>query len=303
MRHPLFGITVLSFGALALASGCSLKTIALTKVADAMTGSGNVYARDDDPELVRDAVPVILKTMEQLHDALPKHRALAAGLTRTATAYGAVFLTEDADRMQERDVAKARPMYLRARRMFLRARGYGLDGLDEAAPGLRAALEKGTPDARKQLLAKVKKEDVGLLYWTGAAWGSAISVSKNDMKLVGQLPQVEELMKRALELDESFEEGSIHEFFVLDEAGKDLESAKKHFARARVLSGNKKLGLLVSYAETLCVQTQDRKTFDKLLKEVTDFDVDSDLDHRLVNTLAQRRAHWLSERASDLFAE
>ena len=45
------------------------------------------------------------------------------------------------------------------------------------------------------------------------------------------------------------------------------------------------------------MQKQNSKEFDALIKEVLAFDVDSDLDHRLVNILAQRRAKWLKERA------
>ncbi|MGH7564782.1 MAG: hypothetical protein ACREK5_10225, partial [Gemmatimonadota bacterium] len=43
--------------ALALISGCSLKTMAVKSMANTLSGSGDVFARDDDPELIRDAVP------------------------------------------------------------------------------------------------------------------------------------------------------------------------------------------------------------------------------------------------------
>ncbi|HET9754732.1 MAG TPA: hypothetical protein VFP52_17300, partial [Myxococcales bacterium] len=47
---------------------CSPKRYALNQVADALSanGEGGAFARDDDPELVRDAVPFALKTMEGL---------------------------------------------------------------------------------------------------------------------------------------------------------------------------------------------------------------------------------------------
>ena len=59
----------LSLAALLLCAGC-LKQIALGSVADSLSASGNGYARDDDPELVRDSIPVIIKLMEQIHEAL-----------------------------------------------------------------------------------------------------------------------------------------------------------------------------------------------------------------------------------------
>ncbi|HWE30930.1 MAG TPA: TRAP transporter TatT component family protein, partial [Polyangia bacterium] len=158
---------------------------------------------------------------------------------------------------------------------------------------------------RAAAIARAKKEDVPTLYWLAAAWGSAVANAKDDMRLVGELPIVAALMKRALELDESYDEGAIHEFFITYDAsqGDGKAAAKKHFERALELSHNKKLGPCVTYAEAVCVDSQDKKEFVRLLDKVLAFDVDSDRDHRLVNILAQRRARWLMSRIADLFAD
>src|SRR4051812_23404831 len=187
----------LSLAALLLCAGC-LKQIALGSVADSLSASGNGYARDDDPELVRDSIPVIIKLMEQIHDALPKHRDLAVALTRTTTSYGVAFIAEEADRVEDKDVQAGRVLRARAQRMFLRARGYGLDALELSVPGARAALDGVDRDKRDAAIARAKKDDVPALYWLAAAWGSAIANAKDDMRLVGELPIVAALMKRAL---------------------------------------------------------------------------------------------------------
>jgi predicted anti-sigma-YlaC factor YlaD len=284
-------------------SGC-LKQIALGSVANALSASGNGFGRDDDPELIADSLPVIIKVMEQLHDSLPKHQELAVALTRAATSYGVAFIAEDADRVEEKDVQAARKIRLRARRMLLRARKYGLDALDISVRGLGAALLGNDRDQRAALLGKTRKSDVGALYWTGAAWGAAISNAKDDMELVGQLPQVNALETRALALDEGFEEGALHEIFInLSASQNDKKGAKAHFDRAVELSHGKKLSPFVTFAEAVCVDAQDKKEFSRLLDKVLAFDVDSDPDHRLVNILAQRRARWLMSRIADLFAE
>ena len=290
--------------ALLLSAGC-LKQIALGSVADSLSASGNGYARDDDPELVRDSIPVIIKLMEQIHEALPKHRDLAVALTRTATSYGVAFIAEDADRVEDKDVQAGKVLRNRAKRMFLRARGYGFDALELSLPGSRAALLGSNREARDAVIARAQKRDVPNLYWLGAAWGEAIANAKDDMQLVGDLPVVAALMKRALALDESWDEGSIHEFFITYDAaqGEGKAAAKKHFERAIELSHNKKLAPYVTYAEAVCVDAQDKKEFVRLLDKVIAFDVDSDPDHRLVNILAQRRARWLMSRISDLFAD
>jgi hypothetical protein len=211
--------------------------------------------------------------------------------------------------VNEQSVERARPMYTRARKLFRRAWGYCRSGLDLSVPGLGKSFESGTKEERARLLALVKKDDVALLYWCGAALGSMVSVSKEEMKIVGELPKVEELMSRGLQLDETYDEGSIHEFFITYDAARGVgqgggpQKAREHMKRALELSKNKKLGPLVAYAESVTVEAQDKKEFLRLLKEVTTFDVDSDVEHRLTNVIAQRRARWLISRVNELFAE
>jgi hypothetical protein len=49
-----------------LLAACSPKRMMVDMVGSAMAGSGGAYATDDDPELVREALPFGLKTMEGL---------------------------------------------------------------------------------------------------------------------------------------------------------------------------------------------------------------------------------------------
>ncbi|HEY0881450.1 MAG TPA: TRAP transporter TatT component family protein, partial [Archangium sp.] len=60
--------------ALALVSS-SCASIATNAIADALSGPGTL-GTDDDPELVRDAAPFGLKTMESVLDSQPKHVGL-----------------------------------------------------------------------------------------------------------------------------------------------------------------------------------------------------------------------------------
>ena len=77
----------IKFAALLVVLACSPKRYALNQVADALsdTGEGSAFARDDDPELVRDAVPFALKMMESLSDALDDHAGLRLGMARGFT--------------------------------------------------------------------------------------------------------------------------------------------------------------------------------------------------------------------------
>ena len=56
-------------------TGCSIKRYAIRSLASSLTSGPDVYGTDNDPELVRDALPFGLKTMETLLAAVPTTRA------------------------------------------------------------------------------------------------------------------------------------------------------------------------------------------------------------------------------------
>jgi hypothetical protein len=55
-------------GALTL-SACSPKTMIVNSVGNALAGESSSWGRDDDPDLVRDAAPFALKTIESLRQS------------------------------------------------------------------------------------------------------------------------------------------------------------------------------------------------------------------------------------------
>lgn len=285
-------------------AGC--RTAALNLVADAVSESGDSYATDDDPELVAQAAPFGLKTMEGLLQENPRHEGLLTALASGYTSYAYAFVLAEADLADlDGKLDAARAGRERARKLFLRAREYGLRALELRHDGLREKLQRGG-DLSKTLGA-LKKADVPLLYWTGSAWTLAISSAKGDMELVAQLPVPVAMMERALALDESWSEGAIHEYFVSYDAtrsaaeGGGPEAAKKHLARALELSKAQKLGPQVAFAEGVLVQAQDRAQFTRILEEVLRADATAVPRFRLVNVLAQRRARALLAHADDLF--
>ena len=288
-------------------AACSPKRIGEEAVADALSGSNGVYQSDDDPALVGAAVPFGLKTMDALLVDLPNHQGLLTAAAAGFTGYSYAFVQQEAD--MTLNLEASRQGQTRARRLYLRARDYGLRALDVAHPGLAATLMQGKAEARKAALAETVKEDVPALYWTGASWALAISEGKDQMALVGQLPAVTDMMERALVLDESWDEGTLHEFFVSFDAARGVaqgggpDKARAELERAEQLSHGTHLGPKVAYAEGVLIATQDREGFHRMLEEVVAYDVDQPAarNDRLANVLAQRRARWLLGRLDDLF--
>lgn len=283
---------------------CSPRSYIVSRMADASSSGGDVFARDDDPELVRDAVPFALKGMESLLESRPDHKGLLTALCRGFTQYAAAFVRQDAE--EAGDPAVRREGMERAHRLLLRARGYGVRGLSAGREEFAAELRENPVGAS----ARVGAEDVPLLYWTGAAWSLALSTSPDDPSMLADLPRIEALMRRALALDERFDDGAIHEFFVAFEGGRpeamggSIGRARQHMERAMALSGGRKVSPLVTSAETVSVRTQDRKGFLDLLDRALAFDARSAApEYRMANLVSQRRARWLKGRVDDLFLD
>jgi hypothetical protein len=294
----------LSFGiALSLLTGCSLRKLAVNKLGDALAGGGTTFASDDDPELVKSAIPFSLKLMESLLAESPKHEGLLFAAASGFTQYAYAFVQEEADEVEGDDLARATAMRARARRLYLRARDYGLRGLDAHHAGFAAQLRANAREAARVAHAK----DVPLLYWTAASWAAAISLSKDAPALIGEIPQMEALMDRALELNESFDGGAIHTFLITYEMarqgapGDPATRSRLHFDRALELSQGQQAGPLVSFAEAVCVQKQDLKQFDDLLHRALTISPDAQPESRLVNLVMQRRAQWLLSKRDELF--
>lgn len=286
-----------------MAPGCSIRQMAVNQVGNALAGGGATFARDDDPELVRAAIPFSLKLLESLLAESPRHRGLLLAASSGFTQYAYAFVQQEADELEDKDLAAATALRQRARRLYLRARDYGLRGLEAAHRGFPERLRADPLGAVRCL----RKAEVPTVYWTAASWGAAIALSKDEPQLIAEIPMMEALMDRALELNEAFDHGSIHGFLITYEmarqgrAGEPADRARQHFERAMALGEGRLASPLVAFAEAVCVQKQDWKQFRALLEKAVALDADPWPDSRLVNLILQRRARWLLSQQEDLF--
>ena len=284
--------------------GCSIEKLAVNRLGDALASGSDTFAADDDPEFVGTAIPFGLKTIEGLLAKSPRHEGLLFAATSGFTSYAYAYLQCEADYVEDQDLARATELRARAVRMYKRALGYGLRGLEVAHPGFAERI-KTDPGAA---VAQLKRADVPTAYWTAAAWGAAIGMSKQDVDLVADLPAVEALMRRVVELDEGYAEGAPHDLLLAYEsraaaAGGSEERARTHFEAARRLSNGRRAGPLVALAESVDVPKQDKAEFERLLNEALAIDPDAAPRDRMANLVAQKRARWLLGRTDRLFVE
>jgi predicted anti-sigma-YlaC factor YlaD len=289
----------------ALPSCTMIKRKAIGSLGDTLASGGTVYEADDDPDLVGQALPFGLKLIESLLAEVPDHPGLLLAACRGFTTYTYAYVHLDADIVADRDIALARAMRARAGRLYRRARAYGLRGLERKHPGIGARLQ-GDPRAAA---AELEQDDLPLLYWTAAALGLGISANRNDPEMLARLPEVNALIDRALDIDEAWQEGALHEFEIIlvgtrpGSSIHDLDDIRRHYERALALSGGKRAGLYLTYAETVSVRRQDAGEFRALLERALAIDPDTHVEVRLANLLAQRRALWLLDRIDAMFLD
>jgi predicted anti-sigma-YlaC factor YlaD len=286
-------------------SGCSVRQFAVNRTADALAGSGDSFATDDDPELIRDAAPFSLKLMDSVLVNSPDHVGLLTAAAKGYTQYAYAYVQQEGERLEDTDMARAATRFARARGLYTRARNYALHGLEVSHPGMAAALEKNPRPA----VAQATRVDVPLLYWGAVSAGGWISLSKDSPGAVAQLPMLEAMIDRALELDEAWDAGAIHTFLISYEGSRakrsrdPLAAARRHFERAVALSEGRQAAPYVAFAESVDVSVQDRAEFERLLRQALAIDVNVRPQWRLANVIMQRRARWLLSRTEELFAQ
>jgi predicted anti-sigma-YlaC factor YlaD len=287
-----------------LVGSCSLKQLAIDTVIDSLSGDGgSVFTGDDDPELIGEALPFSLKLYEILLTQSPEHTGLLYTTGMGFVMYANAFVQAPSDRLPDEEYKLRNRMRARAKKLYIRGRDYLLDALEVRHPGFKEAALFGEVE---ELLSHADDEDIPFLYWCGAAWMGAISIDSFDAKLGITRNTAIALMDRAFDIDETWGDGTIHEFYVSyygglpEMLGGSEEKARFHFDRAIELSGGRKAGPYVSLATAVSVKNQDVGEFRELLEKALEVEID-DPDSRLVTIIMQEKARWLLDHVDDFF--
>jgi predicted anti-sigma-YlaC factor YlaD len=289
-----------------LLTGCSLNKVAVNLVAKTLSSGGDstVFTGEDDPQLVKDSLPFAMKLYESLLEQSPENVELLLTTGSVFVMYANAFIQTPAGMLPDTEYEEQGRMMERAKKMYLRGRGYLFRAVELRHPGFREALEQ---DRLEEALAPMEDEDVPYLFWTGASWLGAFSTNPYDMEFLLNIAKPLSIMNRALELDESFNDGAIHDTFISvygslpPSLGGGEEKARFHFRRAVELSGGTTASPYVALASTVCVAKQDAEEFRRLLDTALAIDPDANPNNRLVNIITQNRARWLLEHIDDYF--
>lgn len=287
---------------LAASAGCSLKKMAVNTVASTLAEVGTTFTSDEDVQLVGDALPFALKFYESILESTPTHQGLLLATCSAFTQYAYAYVETDAEALPSIRNAEIQALRDRALKLYLRGRGYCFRALN-------VRFGAGTSDALLQkpeaVVVKARREDVPLLYWTAASWGSAISLGLDRPEIAIDLPTIRVLADRAIALDDGWGNGTLHELFItLDSLpevlGGNPARAKEHFDRAVALQKGQSAGPYVALASS-AVNNRDRAEFERLLKLALAIDPDKNPSSRLVTLITQKRARLMLDRIDDKF--
>lgn len=289
-----------------LLNGCSIQKFAMTKVANILSasGDGTTFTGEEDPQLLKDALPFTMKLYELMLEQNPEHEELLLATGKLFIMYGHVFVKGEAEIMPDSMIDEKQETLKRARSLYLRGQQYIMKALDLRYEGFSKMLESGKVE---EALAMTDEDDLEYLYWCGQGWMGAFSATGFDMKLMMVPTMAIPMLEKVLETDPEYDKGGIQDFFVTwygaapEMIGGNEAKAREHLQRSIEISSNSKAGPYVSLASSVCIRKQDIAEFRELLNKALEIDVNKRLDLRLVNILAQDKARWLLKHESDFF--
>jgi hypothetical protein len=246
--------------------------------------------RQSDLRMIREGMPAYLMLMDGMIEAWPDNEQLLIAAAQTYSSFASIFVED-----QDQEYAKL---------LFGKGEDYALRSLERR--GLKEPLQSPFEDFEKSL-KNLGKRDVPYLFWGATCWANWIRLNLDSVEALAELPRVELMMKRVLELDEGYYYGGAHLFMGIRFAstpktyGGDLKKAQEHFLKALVFGKGKFLMAYVYYANYYARQVLDKDLFISTLQKVLETPVDVFPDLTLLNTVAKREAKELLDHAEEYF--
>lgn len=268
------------------------------------------FVEEPDILVAEGALVANMKLIEGVVATFPDDRELIemAAMARANYAFG--FLQDDLEALRlGRPDDRAGIEALRARVLlsFAAGRRYAERALAESGAWADALnqrpLEQLGPEDFSAALAALDRDDAPALFWLAFNWGGALQMTLDPAEAT-QLPKLEQMAKRLLELDDGVFYGlgphmlaGVLHGFRAPALGGNPQEATRHFREARNRSGV--LLPAVLEAQLVHAQTEQEEAFEATLREVIDADIRG--DRALLEILAKKKACRLLANADELF--
>jgi len=266
-----------------LLSACSVGQMVVRGSQSILDSGVDAMNRETDLELAAAAMPANLKLIEGMLLEDPQNEELLVYAAQGFYGYSYGFVELD-------DPVRAQQLYRRCydhARVALQLAGLGLDPETAAVDDLEAAT------------AKLGKAAVPALFWSASCLGKWIDLNRDDVASIASLASAATLMKRVLELEDSYYYGGPHLFFGVYYGGRapmfggNFALAEEHFRRANEINQGKLLIVDLLQAEYLYRQQLNRTAFHEKLQYILDAPQGLYPEMALVNAISKQRADYL----------
>ena len=266
------------------------KKLTVGATATLLEGVAKASSKQSDLRILREGMPAYLMLIDGMIQAWPDNGRLLIAGAQSYSSFASLFVED-----QDKEYANL---------LYARGRQYALRSLEMR--GFKDPLQRPFDDF-KGGLKRLGKKDVPILFWTATCWANWIRLNLDSMEALSELPRVESMMKRTLDLDEGFYYGSPHLFMGIwyasrpKIAGGDLKKAQEHFLKALDLGQGKFFMAYVYYASYYARKTMDKELFISTLQKVLETPAETSPDLTLVNTVAKRQAKELLSHVEEYF--
>jgi len=269
------------------ASGCS--AIASRAGAGLANNLTTAMMEQDDPALVREAIPSYLLMLDSFIVSDPENAPMLNAGGQLYAAYGAAFVTDPE----------------RARVLTARARNYGSRALC-AADKYGCDLDSLSYEDFVAKVSKVGPKASGELYTYSLTSLAYIRANSDDYVALADLPKIEFAMQHLLSIGAGLNQIDTYLYLGVlstlrpEALGGRPEEGKAYFEKAIELSDGENLPAKVEYARSYARLVYDRELHDELLNEVMAAPVQQS-GKTLFNVMAQKQAAALLATADDYF--
>ncbi len=288
---PACHFRLAAFLFLGLISACSSTQFMVDSMDPLLDHMNAALRKNNDVELVKNAIPAGLVQLDGLIEASPDNVKLLTKAAEGYNGYAFVFV-EDTDKA-------------RAKNLYWRAFQYASRALKQKKAFAQAF--DGPLKEFEESLSVFGPKDVPALFWGASSWLSWAGLNVDDPEIFLALPKIKAMLKRCVELDESYQYGAAHTILGILYASRSVahggkpDLAKAEFDLAFEISGRKMLVFHIMYAKYYAYQIQDKEIFITTLKEVISAPDDILPEMAFINAAAKKKAKKLLDDVDTIF--
>ncbi len=270
---------------------CSINKFVIRQTGTILDYSVIALYEETDLTLAEQALASDIKLMEGLIKGDPENDHLLLLTSKAFSGYTLGFVEDE-----EPERAKA---------LYLRAKEYGLQVL--RMDDTFAQNESAKIDQFSQAVNQLDENYLGAIFWTAFAWGGWINLSLDNPRALMELPKVQILMQRVLDLDEAYFHGGAYLFFGSiwgtkpRMLGGDPEKAREYFEKNLKITEGKFLLTYIYYARFYAAKTLNEELFDEFLAKVENTPADVLPGYQLLNMIAKKKAEYLKLKKEEWF--